>query len=239
MVQAIASEMGAQIFNISPKNTSGQFAGKSNVTKMLHIVFKVARAQGPSVIYLEGVEMIFAKKVPKEDTSDPKRIKKDLAKCIKLIRDHKERVILIATSNKPWEGDAKAMLPLFDKVLYCPKPDYSSRYTLWKTFITSKVSAFDINFSILTRMSDGVSCGTIEMICERVLTPRRIRHFRVKPLQTEEFVNLILELPQNNPDESKMFKEFCEKTPMVKKRVLLIEGPKDEAEAAKKPEKKK
>lgn len=46
--------------------------------------------------------MVFAKKVPKDDTSDPKRIKKDLLKSIKLIKDSSEHVVLIATTSKPW-----------------------------------------------------------------------------------------------------------------------------------------
>jgi SpoVK/Ycf46/Vps4 family AAA+-type ATPase len=208
LVQALASEIGAQLFNLSPRNTAGQFVGKANVTKMVHMVFKVARAQAPAIIYIDGAEMIFAKKVPKDDTSDPKRIKKDLAKSIKLIKDHAERVILIATTNKPWDGDAKAMLPLFDKTLYVPKPDYSSRFTMWKEFITRKAPEYvsSINISLLTRMSEGVSTGTIEMICNRVLTTRRIRHVRTRPLNTLEFIELLLELPPSNPEEPKMFK---------------------------------
>jgi SpoVK/Ycf46/Vps4 family AAA+-type ATPase len=208
LVQALASEIGAQLFNLSPRNTAGQFVGKANVTKMVHMVFKVARAQAPAIIYIDGAEMIFAKKVPKDDTSDPKRIKKDLAKSIKLIKDHAERVILIATTNKPWDGDAKAMLPLFDKALYVPKPDYSSRFTMWKEFITRKAPEYvsSINISLLTRMSEGVSTGTIEMICNRVLTTRRIRHVRTRPLSTLEFIELLLDLPPANPEEPKMFK---------------------------------
>jgi SpoVK/Ycf46/Vps4 family AAA+-type ATPase len=208
LVQAIASEIGAQIFNLSPKNTAGQFVGKSNVTKMVHMVFKVARAQAPAIIYIDGVEMIFAKKVPKDDTSDPKRIKKDLAKSIKLIKDHCEKVILIATSNKPWEGDVKAMLPLFDKVLYCPKPNYSARHTILKEFISKKApeELQNVNISLLSRISDGVSTGAIEMVCNRVLTTRRIRHFRTKPLATVEFIDYLMELAPVNADEISQFK---------------------------------
>jgi IQ and AAA domain-containing protein len=46
--------------------------------------------------------MVFAKKVPKDDTSDPKLIKKDLLKSIKLIKDQSEKAILIAATSKPW-----------------------------------------------------------------------------------------------------------------------------------------
>ncbi|KAI8910375.1 P-loop containing nucleoside triphosphate hydrolase protein, partial [Gorgonomyces haynaldii] len=177
LIRAIASEMGAQIFNLSPRNSAGQFVGKSNVSKMVHMVFKVARNQGPSIIYIDGIEMVFAKKVPKDDTSDPKRIKKDLLKSIKLIKDASEKVILIGTSSKPWDADVKALVGMFDKLLYIPKPDYASRLLLWKTF-TAKLSDNknkSLDFSMLTRSSEGMTAGLIEAICSRVLTQRRVK----------------------------------------------------------------
>ena len=210
LVQALATEMGAQIFNLSPKNTAGQFQGKANVTKMIHMVFKVARAQGPSIIYIDGFEMIFAKKVPKDDTSDPKRIKKDLAKSIKLIKDHSEKVILIASTNKPWDGDFKSMVPLFDKILYCPKPDYGSRFLLWKEFIKRKSLEYPelvqtINIGLLSRMSQGLSTGVIEMIVGRVITPRRLKRAKKNPVKTDEFISHILLLPPQNAEEPVLF----------------------------------
>ncbi|KAI8895101.1 hypothetical protein BC833DRAFT_602431 [Globomyces pollinis-pini] len=242
LVQSLATEIGAQIFNLSPRNTAGQFIGKANVVKMIHIVFKVARLQGPSIIYIDGAEMIFAKKVPKDDTSDPKRIKKDLTKAIKLIRDHSEKVILIATTNKPWDGDAKTMLPVFDKIMYVPKPDYGSRLLVWTQFIKEKApeQLRNINTSLLTRMSDNFSVGSIKLVCDRVMTARRIRTLRYKRLHTDEFVEQLLNLPPPNPEESKLFKDFCEKTSLVKQRNLLINGPEEEEiEPAKKGAKKK
>lgn len=177
LVKAIATELGAQIFNLSPKNTAGQYLGKTNVSKMAHIAFKVARAQGPSIIYIDGIEMVFAKKVPKDDTSDPKRIKKDLLKSIKLIKDGSEKVILIATTSKPWDSDVKAMLSIFDKLIFCPKPDYSSRMLMWKTY-TEKLCGYQVrhlNFSLLTRSSEGLTAGSIYSVCTRLLTERRLK----------------------------------------------------------------
>ena len=180
LVKAIASEIGAQIFNLSPRNTAGQYVGKANVTKMVHMAFKVARAHVPSIIFIDNVEMVFAKKVPKDDTSDPKRIKKDLLKNIKAIKDPAEKVILIGTSSKPWDSDVKSMLPLFDKILFCPKPTYASRIHLWRNFIQEKAPDYvsSINISLLTRMSDGFSAGSIRSVCERVLTERRLKTVR-------------------------------------------------------------
>jgi len=48
-------------------------------------VNKVSRLLQPSVIYIDGGEKPFLKKVPKTDKTDPKRLKKDLPKIVKSI----------------------------------------------------------------------------------------------------------------------------------------------------------
>lgn len=176
LVNSIASEAGAHLFNLSPRNTATQFIGKGNVTKMVHMVFKVARAHAPAIVYIDNAEMIFAKKVPKDDTSDPKRIKKDLMKALKSLTPS-DRVIVIATSNKPWDADPKAMLPVFDKYIYIPKPDYASRLVLWRSCMLDKspLAPKHVNTSLLSRITSGYSSGDIVMAVERVLTERRVK----------------------------------------------------------------
>jgi IQ and AAA domain-containing protein len=176
LVNAVAAEAGAFLFNLTPRNTAGQFVGKPNVTKMLHMVFKVAKANPPSIIYIDNIEMVFAKKVPKDDLSDPKRIKKDLLKNLKGL-SAEDRVILMGTSFKPWDGDTKALISIFDKIIMTPKPDYASRSLIWKELIQKKTSLNlkDINISLLNRLSSGLTAGSIHLICERVLTERRIK----------------------------------------------------------------
>ncbi len=63
LIKTLATEIGAILFNLSPKNTEGEFPTKQDVTKMIHTVFKVAKANSPAIIVIDGIEMIFAKKV--------------------------------------------------------------------------------------------------------------------------------------------------------------------------------
>jgi len=51
--------------------------------EQVHLVNKVSRLLQPSVIYIDGGEKPFLKKVPKTDKTDPKRLKKDLPKIVK------------------------------------------------------------------------------------------------------------------------------------------------------------
>ncbi|KAH6596541.1 hypothetical protein BASA61_003469 [Batrachochytrium salamandrivorans] len=230
LVRALATEMGAQILNLTPRNTANQFQGKANVTKMVHMAFKVAKSQSPSIIYIDNIEMVFAKKVPKDDSTDPKRIKKDLIKNLKGLRETPEHVLLIGSSSKPWDADTKAMMPLFDKIMYCPKPDYSSRMLLWEKFITNHCGDRfpKVNLSMLARMTDGLSAGSIKLVCDRVLTERRIKMVHMRNLETAEFIEQILNLPTENQEEDKLYKDFFEKTPLLKKRAGLLVVPEDE-----------
>ena len=48
LVNAIANETGANLFNLTPSNTDGKYPGKK-AYEMVHTVFKVAKALAPSV----------------------------------------------------------------------------------------------------------------------------------------------------------------------------------------------
>ena len=57
------------------------------------------------------------------------------------------------------------------------------------------------------------------------------------PIQTSELIDQILSF-NNDDTEMDLFKEFTEKTPLVKKRIALIAGPQDEDQDAGKKKKK-
>ena len=57
-------------------------------------------------------DLTFAKKAPKVDYADPRRIKKDLQKLAKAL-DIKDRIMLVATTSKPWDLDLKGVTCMF------------------------------------------------------------------------------------------------------------------------------
>lgn len=95
---------------------------------------KVSRLLQPSVIFMDDAEKPFVKKVAKGDKTDPKRLRKDLPKLMKSITGE-DRVLLIGTSNKPWDGDQKLLYQTYDKVIYIPRPDYGTISFIWKDLL--------------------------------------------------------------------------------------------------------
>ncbi|CAB0029137.1 unnamed protein product [Trichogramma brassicae] len=209
LVSAVCHELGATLFDLTPANLAGKYPGKSGLVMLLHLISKVSRLLQPSVIFMEGAEKPFVKKVPKTDRTDPKRLKKDLAKLVKGIGPE-DRVIVIGTSRSPWEADQKLMYQAYDKVIYVPRPDYGSMYSgLSREFDTSAMA----------RLCDGFTIGTVVEAINEVMTTKRMVQLKVRPLTHIELINAL------KKTDSLIFflLDWYSKTPTCRKKQRSIE----------------
>ncbi|KAL3275302.1 hypothetical protein HHI36_020069 [Cryptolaemus montrouzieri] len=241
LVNAICTEVGAILFDLSPANIVGKYPGKSGLIMLMHLVLKVSRLLQPSVIYMNDAEKPFIKRTPKTDKTDPKRLKKDLPKLIKSLAQE-DRVILIGISRCPWECEQKLLQTVYQKFVVVPKLDYTSRFTVWTTLL-NRYSAIGWQFdtSIITKLSDGYSVGAIIATIGEVLTVKRTLQLLVHPLHPLELVG---SLSSKNPvykEEEEAMEIWKMKTPMWRRRLRAIEIFKEEmTEAqAKKSDKRK
>lgn len=109
------------------------------------------------MIWIEDTEKMFYKKVPKEEKEvflnkikaerhvvlvidlhakpfcmyiqlDPKRLKKDMLKSLKLIKGE-DRVLIVGTTKDPLSAEIKSLCKMYSKIILIPRPDYGSRYS--------------------------------------------------------------------------------------------------------------
>jgi SpoVK/Ycf46/Vps4 family AAA+-type ATPase len=167
LAHAVASQTGSVFFDLSPSH----FADKDALfdPKMLmHMVFKVAKTMAPAVLYIDQVENIFRKQKKKkkdgeeEDTGSPmRRYKKLLFTHLKQLQPG-ERVLLIGNSSNPGSG-GKLMTAFFNKMIFVPLPDYSSRQILWSQLIAQDGGKMkgDTDVPSLAKISEGYSAGSV------------------------------------------------------------------------------
>ncbi len=74
-----------------------------------------------------------------KDKDGPSRFKKDLLLYKNQALGPEHRVIIIGTTKSPENGDVKDMKSFFDKFLYMPYPDYSSRVLIWNHYLSQKI----------------------------------------------------------------------------------------------------
>ncbi|XP_060788741.1 dynein regulatory complex protein 11 [Neoarius graeffei] len=242
LVHAICQEAGANLFDLSPLNLAGKYPGKRGLQMMLHMVFKVAKLMQPSVVWIGDTEKMFYKKVPKDEKElDPKRLKKDLPKILKTIKGQ-DRVLIVGTTNNPLKADIKAMCKVYTKIILIPRPDYTSRFVMWKELIRRNggvvTSALDL--SSLAKISDGYTQGHMVHVVKEILTEKRIQELAKCPLTTEEFVSPLAKIDPVFQNEEEALKSWYAKTPLGKKRAALaMDGEEDGAAKGGKDDKKK
>lgn len=111
------------------------------------MVMLSAKKYQPAVVYLDECEKVFAgkkkrkkgqkavKKAKKNDPNNPGRIKKVLMTWKTKWLTDDTRIVIVGCSNEPQEGSKKDFKKFFDKAIYFPFPDYTTRRLMWKTFI--------------------------------------------------------------------------------------------------------
>ncbi|XP_027714098.1 dynein regulatory complex protein 11 [Vombatus ursinus] len=226
LVHAICTETGANLFNLSSTNIAGKYPGKTGLQMMIHMVMKVARLLQPSVVWIGETEKTFYKKIPKvEKEMEPRRLKKQLPKIIKLMKPE-DRILIVGTTKRPFEADIKPLCKVYQKIIMIPRPDYASRFVLWKQVIEQAGGNItkSLNISCLSKITDGFTQGQIVQVIKSILTDRRIRLQKQKALTAVEFITSLARMDPVYKEEEESFKAWYSKTPLGKKRAHALSG---------------
>ncbi|XP_067154802.1 dynein regulatory complex protein 11 [Apteryx mantelli] len=226
LVHAICTETGANLFNLSASNIAGKYLGKNGLQMMLHMVFKVAKQLQPSVLWIGDTEKTFYKKVPKaEEEMDPKRLKEILPKYLEVLKAE-DRVLLVGTTRRPFDADLRPFCKVYQKIILIPRPDYASRFVLWKHIILQNGGIFTktLNISCLAKLSDGFTQGHILQAVQTVLSKRRILQMTKKPLTAVEFMTALARQDPVYKEEEETFKAWYAETPLGKARIKALAG---------------
>lgn len=187
MVRACVHETNSTLFDLSCYTIEGKFAERKGEEKLVALTMFTAKHYQPSIVYIDdchrtwpakkkGKKKKGQKKLGKTDPANPARIKKAIGKWRTKWIDDKTRITIIGCTSEPTEGSKKDFKKFFDKALFFPFPDYTTRRLMWKSFIEKceGIVKPDFPLSTLAHISKGFSAGCIKETCEKVLTPYRV-----------------------------------------------------------------
>ncbi|XP_026117912.1 dynein regulatory complex protein 11 isoform X1 [Carassius auratus] len=230
LVHSLCTETGANLFDLSPATLAGKYPGKSGLQYLLHMVFKVARQLQPSVIWIGDAEKTFYKKVPKlEKEMEPKRLKKSLPKVLKSIKSE-DRVLVVGTTRRPFDADIKPFCKVYKKIILIPRPDYASRFTLWKELLQAGGAQLGpkLDLSSLAKVTDGYTQGHILQAIQTVLNSHRLNQQTKRPLTAVEFIPPLARQDPVYKEEEEAFKAWYTRTPLGKKRARAAKASEEE-----------
>ncbi|XP_063918928.1 dynein regulatory complex protein 11-like isoform X2 [Zophobas morio] len=223
LANAVFTESQSVLFDLSPEILAGKYPGKKGMKMLIHLINKMSRVLQPSVIFLDGAEKVFYKKVPKaEKQLDPKRIGKKLQKGIIKTIKPEDRVLVFGITGAPWLGKPGKMKKVFERIILMPRPDYGSVLLFWRDLLMPYHGVDrNIDLSCLTKLTVYYPLPVLQEVVKKVLCPARLIQLSYNPLKQSELYEALLKIDPITDKEYKKFLKFYKNTPLVKERARL------------------
>ena len=168
LAKAAATECKATFFSASSADLLSKWLGESE--KLISSLFKVARLQAPSLIFMDEIDSIATKRGEGSESGGERRVKTQLLSEIQGLKStHEITMLVLGATNRPWDID-NAMLSRFEKRVHVPLPDLKARAGIFKIHtegVDSAVSEED--FIELAVRTEGYSGRDIANICREVI----------------------------------------------------------------------
>lgn len=216
LVEALCSEMDAVVFDLSAKIVKQL----NDLDTTLSLVIQVAKKLQPSVIFLDGAHKPFIKSIPPDEIADePRKLGRFLfAKIAKKISAN-DAVLLIGTTNQPWNSNYVSLRACFQKFITFPAQlDYGTARMTWNEGLRKKkIYDFDDSaLSALAMVTRNYSIGDILDFIDKHIDRQRSLRLCVNPLTSNELLEGLLTGPhqQQSIDEKtiKKFQMFANRT---------------------------
>ena len=153
----------------------------------------MARHYAPSTIFLDEVDSLMSSRGSQSEHEASRRVKSEVLSQMdgisKEVDADKKLVMVLATTNKPWDLD-DALLRRLEKRIYIPLPDERARVQLFKLNLHTVQLEEDVDIDALAVTSDGYSGSDILTVCrEGSMAPMRRLTSTMTPAEIIELRN--------------------------------------------------
>ena len=201
IAKAAANECKVQFFAADSASLVSKWLGESE--KLLKTLFKVARLDAPSLIFMDEVDSIAGKRGGGNEGGGERRIKTQFLQEMQGVKStHGKLVTLMGATNLPWDIDS-AVLRRFEKKIYCGLPTVEGRTKIFELCTKEVEMDETVDFVELGGIAEGYSGSDIATVCrEVVMLPVREldvsgklessnNDFNLRKNTREDFINVL------------------------------------------------
>ncbi|EFC47973.1 katanin p60 subunit [Naegleria gruberi] len=171
VARAVATEGKTTFFNCSASTLVSKYHGESE--RLVKTLFQMARLFSPSTIFFDEIDALMMTRGSSSEHEASRRLKSEILTQIDGINSQSSRVMVLATTNKPWDLD-EAMRRRLEKRIYIPLPYEKTRVSLFNIFLKDQEMESDVSTESLAVLTDGYSGADIHLLCrEAALRPLR------------------------------------------------------------------
>ncbi|KAA1099887.1 AAA+-type ATPase [Puccinia graminis f. sp. tritici] len=212
IAKALATESGLNFIAIKGSDVFNKYLGESE--KSIRDLFKKARANSPSIIFIDEIDSIAMARAGSDDlaggggTGVGDRVLTSLLVEMDGIEEL-NGVLVLAATNRPEVIDPALMRPgRLDRILYVGPPDLDSRIEIFK--INFKKMSVDPSLDIhkLAALTDGSTGAEIVAICQDAAINAIHRDFNVAFIMEEDFLKSIQKIVKKQAINSQLIQHY-------------------------------
>eukprot|EP01080_Neovahlkampfia_damariscottae_P010180 gene10180-2600_t len=166
LAKAVATEAESTFYSVSSADLVSKWQGESE--KLIRTLFEMARANKPSIIFIDEIDSLCSSRTEGEDNST-RRIKTEFLVQMQGVGTDSTGVLLLGATNLPWDLDP-AVRRRFERRVYIALPDESARSTMFKIHIGNTPNSLKKqDFLELAKLTDGYSGSDISIVVRNAL----------------------------------------------------------------------
>ncbi|MEM3415618.1 MAG: ATP-binding protein [Thermoproteota archaeon] len=205
LARAIAGEINGKLLSVNLADILNKFVGDSE--KNIQKVFDIARAEKPSIIFIDEIDGIAQKREANEVAESSGPVMRNLINTFMInldgITKDNAGIFVMGATNKPWELDSAIKRSgRFSDFLYIAPPRYKERRELFK-YYTQKINAKNIDYAKLALYTFGFSPADIKDICQKAASMKAAKLIE-KPGSSQDYVSTkdLLEIAKEKKNNS-------------------------------------
>src|SRR3990172_8672356 len=164
IARAVANETDAAFFHVSGPEVIHKFYGESEAH--LRAIFEKASAQAPSIIFIDEIDAIAAKR---EDIRGDQQVERRVVAQLLALMDglqSRGQVVVIGATNLPQVLDPALRRPgRFDREIVISVPDRNGRLDILEIHTRGMPLAADVSLAHLAEITHGFVGADLEALC--------------------------------------------------------------------------
>lgn len=165
LAKAIARETNATFIRLVASELAQKFIGEG--ARIVREVFALARRKAPSIVLIDEIDAIAAKRVDVGTTGE-REIHRTLTQLLAELDgfDPLDNVKVLATTNRIDILDPAILRPgRFDKIIEIPLPDLRGRYEILKIHTRKMPLSSDVDLGDIAKITEGATGAELKAIC--------------------------------------------------------------------------
>jgi SpoVK/Ycf46/Vps4 family AAA+-type ATPase len=180
--------LGASFFSVGLNDILDMYIGKSE--QNLSELFAMARAKAPSVLFIDEIDALGAKRGT-SNSSNLKNMTTHFLTEMDGINSKNEKLLVLGATNEPWSVDSAFRRPgRFDKVIFVPPPDETARTEILKIHSRGKNVDPTVPWAKLSAKMAHFSGADIRQVVEQAVeraVSDAIRSGDLRPVNQTDF----------------------------------------------------